>query len=358
MRLKSCSMSDFLSLIKDKKVICFGFGFQSWDMCNNYKQILDRIVFFIDGDKSKVGTHIIGGKEIEVKPKEWLLQNKDLKDYAFLITTKFVNEIVEEFDYLDVDVYSYILMEELLEKEASTDCDIFKSSDESIPRVIHYCWFGNGKKSELHEKCIASWKEKCPDYEIIEWNESNFDININNYVKEAYEAKKYAFVSDFLRLYVLYNYGGIYLDVDVEVLKPLDELLFVDGFTGFETTHCIPTGIIATKKGNIWVKEQLDFYENNKFLDEKNNQILTTNVEIITNISKEKHGFIPNGKFQELRYGMCIYPKCFFCPKSVRTGNIYLTNRTYTIHHFNLSWMGETTKDRNERLSNYLKGFI
>ena len=358
MRLKSCSMSDFFNLIKDKKVICFGFGFQARDMCENYEYILDRVAFFVDGDKSKVGTHIIAGREVEVKSKEYLLQIKDVKDYVFLITTKFVNEIVEEFSNLDVDVYSYILLEELLEKESNTDCKIFRNSAVPIPKLIHYCWFGKGKKSDLHEKCIASWKEKCSDYNIIEWNESNFDVNINNYVKEAYTAKKYAFVSDFFRLYVLYNYGGIYLDADVEVLKPLDELLYVDGFTGFETTHCIPTGIMASKKGNMWVKEQLDFYEKASFLDEFGRPVLRTNVEIITDISKKKHGFIPNGKPQELKYGMCIYPKCFFCPKSVRTGNIYLTDKTYTIHHFNLSWMGEATKARNERLSNYLKEFI
>ena len=351
-------MRDFLNLIKDKKVIGFGFGFQAWDMCNNYKQILDRIVFFIDGDKSKVGIQTIGGKEVEVKPKEWLLENKDLKDYAFLITTKFVNEIVEEFNYLDVDAYSYILLEELLEKEAMCDCNIFANSKTPIPKVIHYCWFGKGEKSDLHKKCIASWKEKCPNYEIIEWNESNFDININNYVKQAYVAKKYAFVSDFLRLYVLYNYGGIYLDLDVEILKPLDELLFDEGFTGFETTHCIPTGMMASKKGNMWIKEQLDFYEKASFLDKEGKANLTTNVEIITNISKEKHGFVPNGEFQELKYGMCVYPKYFFCPKSVRTGNLYVTDKTYTIHHFNLSWMDETTKERNKKLSEFLRDFI
>ena len=152
-------MSDFFKLIENKKVICFGFGFQAWDMCNNYKYILDRIAFFVDGDKSKLGKHLINDKEIEVKPKEYLLKNEDIKEYIFLITTKFVNEIVEEFSHLDVDAYSYILFEELLEKEAKCDCDIFINSKTPISKIIHYCWFGKGKKSDLHEKCIASWRK-------------------------------------------------------------------------------------------------------------------------------------------------------------------------------------------------------
>lgn len=118
--------------------------------------------------------------------------------------------------------------------------------EKTIPKVIHYCWFGKGEKSNLSEKCIQSWKEKLEGYEIIEWNEENFNINCNKYVKEAYERKKYAFVSDYVRLYVLYNYGGIYLDTDVEVLKTFDQFLVNDSFVGFEDKELISTGALAT----------------------------------------------------------------------------------------------------------------
>ena len=107
--------------------------------------------------------------------------------------------------------------------------------DIRIPKVIHYCWFGRGKLPKLAKKCIKSWKKYLPDYKIIEWNEDNFDINSNQYVREAYEAKKYAFVSDYVRLYALYNYGGIYMDTDVEVIKSLDEFLIHEAFSGFES---------------------------------------------------------------------------------------------------------------------------
>ena len=104
-----------------------------------------------------------------------------------------------------------------------------------IPKIIHYCWFGGKPKPELAEKCIESWKKFCPDYEIVEWNEGNFNINSNLYVKQAYEAKKYAFVTDYVRLYALYTQGGIYMDTDVMVLKPLDEYLNHEAFSGFES---------------------------------------------------------------------------------------------------------------------------
>ena len=123
-----------------------------------------------------------------------------------------------------------------------------------IPKIIHYCWFGGNPLPPLALKCIESWKKYCPDYEIKIWDESNFDININKYATEAYEAKKWAFVSDVARLWVLYNYGGIYMDTDLEVIKPLDEFLYHKAFSGFEDEVNIPTGIIASEKNNNWIK--------------------------------------------------------------------------------------------------------
>ena len=128
----------------------------------------------------------------------------------------------------------------------------------SIPKKIHYCWFGNNDKPKIVMKCIETWKRILPDYEIIEWNENNFDINSNKYVKEAYENKKYAFVSDYVRVYVLYNIGGIYLDTDVEVFKPLDKFLKEDSFWGFEEKNYIATSTIGAKAGNKLIKQFLD----------------------------------------------------------------------------------------------------
>lgn len=359
MNIKKCKINEFISKIGNKKVICFGFGIRARCMCDNYKEILNHVEFFVDNDVKKHGKNIIDGQLVNVVSTEHFLSIDSYEEYVLLITTKFFNEIVEQFSDIErlnnLDVYIYPLMEEEEEVYEAENCEIEHTSSFSIPKVIHYCWFGRGKKSELHEKCIKSWKEKCPDYKIIEWNEDNFDINMNTYVKEAYECKKYAFVSDFVRLYVLYNYGGIYMDTDVEVIKPLDELLFVDGFSGFETKKCIPTGIIAAIKGNMWIKDQLDSYKNDRFIDEFGNQILITNVERITRISKEKHGFIPNGNKQILKYGMVMYPREYFCPKSVITGKVVLTKNTYVIHHFDSSWFPKDFKSRRKKLQEYIK---
>ena len=212
-----------------------------------------------------------------------------------------------------------------------------KGLEQNIPKIIHYCWFGKGKLNELSIKCIESWKKFCPDYEIIEWNEENFDISINAYVKEAYEQKKYAFVSDYVRLYALYNYGGIYMDTDVEVLKSFDSLLKYDGFSGFEDNNGVQTAVMASKKGHDLIGELLSYYADKNFVNERGIPDLTTNVIIITNICK-KYGLKLENNTQDIK-GIRFFPSEFFCPKSQKTGEIKITDNTYTIHHFYGSWI-------------------
>lgn len=208
-----------------------------------------------------------------------------------------------------------------------------------IPKKIHYCWFGENPLPELAVKCIESWNKYCPDYEIIKWDESNFDINCCPYVKEAYEAKKWAFVSDVARLYALVNYGGIYMDTDVEVLKPLDDLLELEAFSGFESETGIPTGIMACEKGQALFKELLDDYNEEHFLKEDGTLDCTTNVIRITNTCL-KYGLELNNKKQTVN-GFTLFPKEFFCPKDVGTFKLNITKNSYTIHHFNGSWLSE-----------------
>jgi mannosyltransferase OCH1-like enzyme len=220
--------------------------------------------------------------------------------------------------------------------------------EQLIPKKIHYCWFGGNPMPNLMKKCIDSWKKYCPDYEIIEWNENNFNINYCDYVKEAYEAKKWAFVSDVARLYALVTQGGIYMDTDVEVLKPLDDLLLYDAFSGFEGEDRIPTGLMACRKGQPLFAELLHSYDNVHFLKFDGSHDVTTNVTRITNVCL-KYGLILNNMKQTIN-GFTLFPKDYFCPKDYETENIKLTNNTYTIHHFNGSWLSE-----EDRLSNKLK---
>lgn len=226
-----------------------------------------------------------------------------------------------------------------------------------IPKTIHYCWFGRNPKPKLAEDCIRSWQKYCPDYEIIEWNEDNFDINSNVYVKEAYESKKWAFVTDVVRLYALCNYGGIYMDTDVEVIKPLDRFLEHTAFSGFEDLTNIPTGIMAAEKGHPLFQELLAHYENRHFLIHGEPD-LTTNVETITNMLTPK-GFVPNNQYQEIA-GFALYPYDYFCPCDVHTMKVTVTENSYTIHHFAGSWLPKkevqrrSYKLRKNRIEKYL----
>ena len=213
-----------------------------------------------------------------------------------------------------------------------------------IEKKIHYCWFGGRAKPELAEKCIESWKQFCPDYELVEWNEETFDINSNLYVKQAYESKKFAFVTDYVRLYALYTQGGVYMDTDVMVLKSLDEYLNHQAFSGFESKTKIPTGIMAAEKGCPLFKELLSYYDAATFLREDGTLNMTTNVEIITNMLTPK-GFKPNGQYQVVDE-MAFYSQNVFCPSHKKLKNKKYMKDTVTIHYFAGSWKSAATKKR------------
>lgn len=196
-----------------------------------------------------------------------------------------------------------------------------------IPKIIHYCWFGRGEMPELALKCIESWHKHMPDWEYKFWNEKNFDIASHNYARQAYEMGKYAFVSDYVRLKVLHDFGGVYLDVDFEVYKPFDNLLNYRAFAGFEgsKTNPVMMGVIASEPGGRWVKEQLDNYRDRLFIIDGKPD-LTTNVRYITDHMTD-NGFVPNGKEQEYK-DLHIFPVEYFCPKQT-TGEYKKTDNTY-----------------------------
>lgn len=206
-----------------------------------------------------------------------------------------------------------------------------------IPKTIHYCWFGGNPLPKSAQKCVASWKKYCSDYEIKRWDESNFDININTYVREAYESKKFAFVTDYVRLYAMYTYGGIYMDTDVEVVASLDRFLKHRAFSGFEEDRFIHTGIMAGEKGFALYKYLLEYYDDKSFIKPDGSLDTMTNTGIITKMLTEK-GFVPNGRFQVVE-GFALYPKDVFCPYDNSSGKLSMTKDTAAIHWFNKSWM-------------------
>lgn len=209
---------------------------------------------------------------------------------------------------------------------------------DKIPKIIHYCWFGGAKLPRVAKHCIRSWGKNCSDYKIVEWNESNFDVSQSPlYVREAYDAKKWAFVSDYVRLFVLYRYGGIYMDTDLEILKSIDVFLKHEAFSGFEDDCHIPTAIMGSKVHNKWVKMLLDDYNDRKFIMSDGSYDLTTNVDTITCLTKQNYGIILDNTYQVFE-DIAVYPNQYFCPKDFGTQEIKITDNTYAIHHFNASW--------------------
>lgn len=226
-----------------------------------------------------------------------------------------------------------------------------------IPKIIHYCWFGGNPLPSETQKYIESWKKYCPDYEIKEWNEKNFDINSNIYVKEAYENKKWAFITDYVRLYALYHDGGIYMDTDVELLKNPDEFLKHTAFSGFENEKYIPTALMASEKHGEWVKYLLSYYDNRHFIKPDGTLDTTTNVITITNMTKSKYHINLDNTYQDVGGIFTIYPNDYFCPKSYKTGEITLTKNTVCIHHFNSSWHGNAERLREQKKKYYYQKY-
>lgn len=221
----------------------------------------------------------------------------------------------------------------------------------SIPRIIHYCWFGCNPKPKLAEKCIKSWGKYCPDYQIIEWNEDNFDVSTApRYVQQAYKAKRWAFVTDYVRLRALTEMGGVYMDTDVEVVKSLDPYLKQEAFAGFESLKGVQTGLLACRKGFPLFEEFLRHYDTASFLREDGTPDTTTNVEVLTNLCRQR-GLQMNDKFQVVE-GLAVYPREVFCPVDFDTMKLKRTRKTVTIHWFSGSWHTEEELEimRQEKL--------
>ncbi len=215
-----------------------------------------------------------------------------------------------------------------------------------IPKTIHYCWFGRGEKPELVKKCIASWNKYLPDYTLTEWNEDNFDINSNTFVREAYENRNFAFVSDYVRAKKLYELGGIYFDTDVEVLKSFDEFLNDDCFVGFEEKQFVGTCVIGAVAGTEVLTEYIRHYDDSTFIQPDGSKYSDTNVVLLTGLL-EKNGLIRNDEKQNV-LGVTIYPRTFFSPYDYINGISYITDNSYAIHHFAQLWLPKSVRLKTE----------
>lgn len=337
---------EFLNIISYKKIICFGAGkrFLKLKELPDGNKVIDNIDIVVDNDISKQGKKVdILGRAFIVNSWSCLF-HKNLDKYVILITiANGYYTIVEQLKQLDlydkVDIYclthmlAFISEQEAMKKEIPEN---IKFSDKMlIPKTIHYCWFGKNPIPEKYKKWMESWKQYCPDYEIIEWNEQNYDITKNKYMYNAYKAKKWGFVPDYARLDIIYNHGGIYLDTDVELIANIDELLYQKGFAGFESSKYVNLGLgFGAQRGNRLIKKLMDDYNDREFIIGK--EMIASPV-IQTEVLR-KNGLKLNGEFQVLE-DIVIYPEKMLSGKNLASRRIKLKDYTKSIHHFDGSWL-------------------
>jgi hypothetical protein len=231
------------------------------------------------------------------------------------------------------------------------------NSEQKIPKIIHYCWFGGKEKPPIVRKCLQSWKKHLSDYQFIEWNETNVDLQENMYAQEAYQAKKFAFVSDYVRVKALYEYGGIYLDTDAEVFKSFDDLLHNESFWGFEQENYIATSTMGAAPKNKLIREFFQLYKKKTFINNDGSMNDLTNVAMVTKML-EDYGLLRNGKHQMIQYGGRVYPQTFFSPFDYINCRKFITSDTYSMHHFYKSWLpwGTRVKGKLKLIAAYTIG--
>lgn len=354
------SIEDFIKAVEASDgLICYGAG-KRLQMFGQYFQgtsVLEKVVFCIDRDEGRQGTKLrLQKREIDILPVD-KLSTLAGTNKVLLITNANYGEVVDELSaqgflrevkyYCFTHLRAMILENQALAKKIPSDCRL--TSEAVIPKVIHYCWFGRSPLPDKYQKWMESWHTYCPDYEIKEWNEDNYDITKNQYMYEAYQHKKWGFVPDYARLDIIYEHGGIYLDTDVELVGSLDDMCYQMGFAGFENTNMVALGLgFGAMKGLPLIKEMRDEYDNLHFVKPDGSLNLTASPVYQTDFLLRK-GLHLDGEYQKLQ-DFVIYPEKMFSAKSLYTRRVRMAEYTRAIHHYEASWKDDAEKKREMRL--------
>lgn len=340
--VRLCSIQQFVCDNSKKKIIAIGAGKRLARFCKEYGNLICSV---IDNDVSKYGV-VLEGTGVRVENWDYLRKTVN-QESVLLITpanyTSLLNQIQNDMLLQDNDVYVLDAMERLQydldrQKIARVPVSFRQNEKPLIPKIIHFFWFSGDPFPEQVQQCIDSWKRFCPDYEIRKWDLTNYDYSSNRFAREAIEHRKWAFASDFGRADVVYRYGGIYLDTDVELVRNIDDLLYHDAFIGFESSEFIDPGSgFGAAPGNPVIKEFCDIYKDKRFvLDD--GQLNTMPCPRYYTSVLDAHGLKRDGSFQLLD-GIAVYPYYSFCPHSHVTNKIYMDPDTYSIHHHAGGWM-------------------
>lgn len=334
LNLKCCPNSEFFEHIGKNKILLFGAGKELGDFLANNPDKTSKILCILDNDKHLDGVVKHG---FTVYHPDSFLQKDIQEDFVILITPKYYGaEIVEQLDakpaFNGKDCYLVVLNNA---RVARSNFNWLKG-EPKIPKIIHYCWFG-GQPIPAHlQKCIDSWKKYCPEYEIIRWDESNYDVTKNTYMRQAYEAQKWAFVSDYTHLDVDYIHGGICLDADVELLKSLDAFLPYEFFCGFQTNRIVNFGLgFGAVKNHYLIGKCIEAYDGVEFI--RDGMLNLVPSPVYQSAVLEKEGFLMNGKYQEINMS-AVFPPYIFNPGSYWGSLFGLNEHNFSIHHYDGSW--------------------
>ena len=351
---------------KCQYIICVGAGRRLQRMLATFNgtSLIEKIKYIADNDVNKQGKEVwLGDKNLVIQSVAELVSV--CKPNVIVVITclayaDLLDQLVQYDEFKRCDIYdlthilAYYCDDVAIKK---TIPDNLKLSDKMIiPKVIHYCWFGKNPIPDKYRQWMESWKRFCPDYEIVEWNENNYDISKNPYMLQAYEQQKWGFVPDYARLDIIYTYGGIYLDTDVEIIRNMDDLLYQRGFAGFESEQHVALGLgFGAVAGNHIIKGMRDTYDNYTFLDQAGNPNLTASPIIQTQFLLE-HGLKQDGEYQVLEDEFTIYPEKMLCGKSLTSRRIKLTPYTRAIHHYDGSWLDDEKRNIIRQLEKEMNG--
>lgn len=347
--LKAYGFMEFAEKINDySEIICYGAGKRILCLEDFFDDsVFSKITMVIDGDLKKKGQEIVIDKRI------YNVINIDdiglIKDgTAILITCAECLEIIDILEKnektFQCDILSLQYMIKIAEEDFAMNRkmpDQLRLTDEQkIPKTIHFCWFGGKPIPDQYQKYMESWRKYCPDYEIQRWDENNYDITKNKYMYEAYKHKLWALVSDYARLDIVFEYGGIYLDTDVELIRSIDDLLYQEAFAGFENKQRVNFGLgFGAKRSFTVLKKMLDYYEQIDLFNIDGTLNIVPCPVVQTEVLR-KEGLIQNGEYQRVA-GMTIYPEKVLSGKSYSTMRVRLAPCTHMIHHYAASWKSE-----------------
>lgn len=362
MQIQNVDFKEFARITKkeNQKIIIWGIG-TFFHTCIPYLleeyQLNGSVYALIDGDKGKWGSRILlNGAEFMIRPPAVL--EKEWKHCVLLITSSYFAGIIDFADSIEQARHMKCFIAPFMfRSHRENDFQKYKAKKPQIPKMIHYCWFGRKEIPEKNKRCIESWKKYCPDYEIIEWNEDNYDLRKNRYMYQAYQMGKYGYVPDYARIDLLYHHGGIYFDTDVELIKGIDELLYLRGFVSFEEYPMVNFGGgSGCARGLEVLKSILEFREKTDFIGQ-NGACNFMTCGFYETVPLLEQGLKIDNTVQNVK-GLTVLTSDYFHVKSSVTKEIYIKENTLGIHDFNWSWVTERQKDEQRRTSEFVNKYF